>query len=40
MIGDGYTEVIHCENAEEGRYVYCALDEEPVYCDYVETVTA
>lgn len=33
MLGDGYTEVIHCENAEEESYVYCAPDEGPVYCE-------
>lgn len=33
MIGDGYTEVVHCENAEEESYAYCAPDEGPVYCE-------
>lgn len=35
IIGDGYTSVQHCENAEEDHYQYLAPDEGPVYCEEV-----
>lgn len=34
MIGDGYTVVLHCENAEESEYEFNAPDEGPVYCEH------
>lgn len=37
MFGNGYTEVIHCEFAEESTYEYLAPDSNPVLCNYEET---
>ena len=36
MIGDGYTEVVHCENAEEETYCDHEPDAPPVYCTFRE----
>lgn len=36
LIGDGYTSVIHCENADTEAYCYAAPDEGPFYCKYPE----
>jgi uncharacterized protein (DUF983 family) len=32
MIGDGYTTVLHCENADESTYADHEPDARPVYC--------
>jgi hypothetical protein len=32
MLGDGYSEVIHCENASEDTYWYVEPDADPVHC--------
>lgn len=32
MLGDGFTEVMHCENAEEESYRYETPDSNPVLC--------
>ena len=34
MIGDGYTTVMHCEYADEGKLMYLEPDASPVLCDY------
>ena len=39
MIGDGYTSVIHCENADEVDYEFHEADAGPVYCDYIDALT-
>lgn len=36
MIGDGYTAVAHCENAEEEDYEYHEPDAGPIYCHFEE----
>jgi len=33
LIGDGFTTVVHCENADQESYWYSAPDEGPFYCD-------
>mgnify|MGYP003596010026 CR=1 FL=1 len=33
MIGDGYTCVYHCENADEELYYDHEPDSNPVYCE-------
>ena len=37
MLGDGYTSVMQCENAEDVD-AYLEPDAEPVLCDYEEDV--
>jgi hypothetical protein len=32
LLGDGYTEVIHCEFSDQDDYFYLAPDEKVVYC--------
>jgi len=39
MIGDGYTTVLHCENADEPTYEFLEPDAGPVYCDFKEEPT-
>lgn len=34
LIGDGYTTVMYCENADESTYEYHEPDAGPVECDY------
>lgn len=34
MVGDGYTAVAHCENADESAYEFHEPDAGPVYCGY------
>lgn len=34
MEGDGFSRVLHCENADESTYNTHAPDEGPVYCTY------
>lgn len=34
MIGDGYTTVSHCENADEDKYWNHEPDANPVECDF------
>ena len=36
MIGDGYTLVMHCENADEEAYFDHEPDASPVYCSFQE----
>ena len=36
MIGDGYTTVLHCENADKSKYEFCEPDAGPIYCDFVD----
>lgn len=36
MIGDGFTEIIHCENAEYESYYDLPPDDTPVECDNEE----
>lgn len=36
LVGDGYTSVIHCEDAEEEDYWHNAPDDGPVYCNFEE----
>ena len=36
LIGDGYSMVIHCENAEDTEYEFAAPDEGPFECNYKE----
>jgi hypothetical protein len=38
MLGDGYREVIHCEQSEWKDYRYLEPDAEPILCDYEENV--
>jgi hypothetical protein len=35
MIGDGYTTVFHCMNAEWEQFSYCEPDAAPVFCALV-----
>jgi len=34
MIGDGYTSVDHCENADDQLYEFHEPDAGPVYCEF------
>jgi len=36
MEGDGYTEVMHCENADYEAYFDHEPDASPVYCQFKE----
>lgn len=36
MIGDGYTSVFHCENADESTYEFHEPDADPVECLFEE----
>lgn len=38
MIGDGYTSVMHCENADEADYEFHEPDAEPVLCDFTHSL--
>lgn len=38
IIGDGYSSVMHCENADETSYEYHEPDASPVYCGFKDTV--
>ena len=33
IIGDGYSEVMRCENADESLYEFCEPDAPIVYCE-------
>lgn len=39
MVGDGYTAILHCENAAENRYQFHEPDANPVYCEPAEPET-
>ncbi|MCK5127497.1 MAG: hypothetical protein KAR42_14675 [candidate division Zixibacteria bacterium] len=34
MVGDGYTMVLHCENADEKNYEFHEPDAGPIYCNF------
>ena len=36
LIGDGYRDVLHCENADPESYAYHEPDAQPVYCEFKE----
>jgi Zn-finger nucleic acid-binding protein len=36
MFGDGYNDVIQCENATNPEIDFMAPDEGPVYCEFEE----
>lgn len=36
MIGDGYTSVLHCGNADPIEYEHHEPDAFPVFCDFEE----
>jgi len=36
LIGDGYTTVVHCENAEPSKYWDLEADASPVFCGETE----
>ena len=36
MLGDGYQDVLHCENAHWNDYGWLTPDSNPVYCNEVE----
>ena len=35
-IGDGYSSIIRCENADPEDWWYSEPDADPVYCDFEE----
>ena len=36
LLGDGYTQVLHCEFADEEDYLYVEPDAPPVLCNFEE----
>ena len=36
LVGDGYTSVLHCPDAEDEDYSYAAPDEGPFYCGHTD----
>lgn len=39
IIGDGYTEVMHCEFVDESLYWDCEPDASVVYCEPEENIS-
>jgi hypothetical protein len=36
MMGDGYSSVMHCENAEDHEHMYIEPDGGPIYCHFMD----